>query len=780
MAEVIHKKLIIIGAGFSGLGMAIALLKAGEDDFMILEKASELGGTWRDNTYPGCACDVPSQLYSFSHTPNARWSHVFARQEEILRYTHHVVNTHDLSPHIHLSSPLEHARWSDTLGLWELQAAGRSYRAQYLVAAQGPLHEPRVPALPGVERFEGVAFHSARWEHEHDLSQRRVAVIGTGSSAIQFVPKIQPPLKSLHVFQRTPAWVLPKPDHAIGSLEQAAFEHLPGFQRAYRGAIYGITELLQWAQRRPHRMAMLERLATWHLEHHIKDEALREKLRPEFALGCKRLLLSNTWYPALNQPNTTLVNAAVTSIEPDAVIDANGDRHEVDTIIFGTGFHVSDASVPSLIYDAQGRSLAELWDGSPEAYLGTTVHGFPNLFLMIGPNTGNGHGSALVIVESQANYIVDALKYAQRTGVRSFMPRADALARWNERVQRALEPTVWNAGGCDSWYIDANGINSAIYPWSTFDLRARQRRFDASNFVLEPELAPAMTLDGLVVAITGGAHGIGLATATMCASLGARVAIGDVDLTAAQSAAERIGALALPLDVCSRDSFEAFVNEVEAQLGPIEIFINNAGVLPTGPYLDEPDEVTLATLKVNTLGPALGMKLVLPGMIARGQGHVINVASLAGKLALPYMATYAASKHAIVGLTASVRQELEGTGVTISAILPTAVHTRLAQGVPLDGLFTQQPEDVARVILKSYKTRAASLTVPERLGGIVPLYGVLPQRLRDLIPKLFDANRLMGAKVRQARQGYEASIVTQESEAARLGQVPTSPHVVSA
>lgn len=780
MADMTHKKLVIIGAGFSGLGMAIALLKAGEDDFVILEKGSELGGTWRDNTYPGCACDVPSQLYSFSHTPNAHWSHVFARQEELRRYTHDLVKTHNLAPYIRLNSALEHASWSASLGAWEVLAGEQAYQAQYLIAAQGPLHEPRILALPGLERFEGITFHSARWEHEHDLSQRRVAVIGTGSSAIQFVPELVDKVRSLHVFQRTPAWVLPKPDHPIGPLEQAAFAHLPGFQRAYRGTIYGITELLQWAQRRPHRMVHLERLATWHLERQITDEALRAKLRPQFALGCKRLLLSNTWYPALSHPHTTLVDAAVTAVEPDAILDAKGGRHEVDAIIFGTGFHVSDASVPSLIYGAQGDSLAQRWAGSPQAYLGTTVHGFPNLFMMIGPNMGNGHGSALVIIESQARYIIDALRFAKRAKVRSLMPREDAQASWNARVQRALEPTVWNAGGCNSWYIDSNGVNSAIYPWSTFDLRARQRRFDAASFELEPSRDVPQELDGVVVAITGGAHGIGLATAKLCAARGARVAIGDIDLEAAKQAASAIGALALELDVCSRPSFEAFIHEVEAHHGPIELFINNAGVLPTGSFVDEPDEVTLATFKVNTLGPALGMKLILPRMIARGRGHVVNVASLAGKLALPYMATYAASKHAVVGLTASARQELEGTGVSISAILPTAVHTRLAAGVPLDGLFTQQPEDVARVILKSYKTRAASLTVPEHLGLIVPLYGVLPQALRDLISTLFDAKRLMGAAVRQARQGYEASIVDQESQGAGLGQDLSQPLEASA
>lgn len=765
--SVINKKIVIVGGGFAGLGVAIALLEAGERDFVILEKAAQLGGTWRENTYPGCACDVPSQLYSYSFAPNARWSHVFARQPEIQAYLLEVAARFGVLEFVRFNAALERASWDDREQRWAVDAAGERYSARYLIACQGPLHEPRIPALEGLEAFTGQVFHSAQWAHDVPLEGRRVAVIGTGSSAIQFVPQLQPKVASLAVFQRTAPWVLPKPDHAIPAIERAAFAFLPGFQRAYRGALYGLTELLQWAQRRPERMLALERLATWHLTRQIQDPALREVLKPQFSLGCKRLLLSNDWYKALSAPNTTLIPCGVERIGPSGPIGADGVERAADVIIFGTGFHVSDASVPSLIYGRAGESLAQAWDGTPSAYLGTTVHGFPNLFLVIGPNTGNGHGSALTIIEAQAKYIVDALRYAQANMLGSVMPREQAQSAWNVKVQQGLAQTVWNAGGCQSWYLDGNGKNSAIYPWSTLDLRFRLRRFDAAAFELEPlhhhaDDAPydEASAPCPVLAVTGGAQGIGLAIAKRFIAEGYKVAIGDLNLDLAQEAAARLGpsCFAYALDVRQRQSMEAFIDDVERALGPVDVFVNNAGILPSGPYLSEDDDVTAQIFAVNTMGTALGMKVILPRMLARGRGHVVNVASLAGKFAIPYMATYVASKHAVVGLSASVRMELEGTPITLSVILPTAVKTRLAVGVPLEGLWPQNPEDVAQAVWRSAQTHAPELTVPQLAAPLVGLYGASPRRLISWMPKLMGANRLMSAQVRQARQGYEAAL----------------------
>ncbi len=481
-------RIVIIGGGFSGLGVAIRLLDRGIRDFVVLEKSSQLGGTWRENTYPGCACDVPSHLYSYSFAPNTRWSRVFAEQAEIQAYLLEVAQRYGVLPHVRLGTEMLRSDWDATRGRWTVQTNHGPIETQFIVMGQGPLHEPRLPEVPGLETFTGTTFHSARWNHQHALRGRRVAVIGTGSSAIQFVPKIQPEVERLTVFQRTAPWVLPKPDHAIPPIEKWALDRVPGFRRTLRGTIYGATELLQLAQRRPAAMQQLQRLGLAYLERKVRDPELRRAVTPSFTLGCKRLLLSNTYYDAIQAANAELVPHGVTRITPRGVIDRQGVEREVDTIIFGTGFHVTDTSTPQKIHGSGGRSVDEVWDGSPTAYLGTTCHGFPNAFFMIGPNTGNGHGSAFVIIEAQANYIVDAIAMAEREQIASLDVRPDAQAAWNTEVQTALATGVFNAGGCSSYYIDRNGRNSAIYPWTTFDLRWRMRRFDPSPFAIVREV----------------------------------------------------------------------------------------------------------------------------------------------------------------------------------------------------------------------------------------------------------------------------------------------------
>lgn len=475
-------RIAIVGGGFSGLGVAIELLRRGIDDFVILEKADQLGGTWRENTYPGCACDVPSQLYSYSYAPKADWSRVFAEQPEIQDYLLQVARDFGVLPFVRHRTEVLEARWQ--AGAWALQTSRGPLQAQILVAGAGPLHVPKIPALPGRDDFAGVSFHSATWDHDHDLRGRRVAVLGTGSSAIQFVPRIQPEVGALTLFQRTAPWVLPKPDHAIGALQRAMFAHLPGFQRGYRGTLYHALELLQLAQRQPRVMAQVQRIGALHLRRQVQDPVLRRKLTPDFVLGCKRLLLSNTYYPALSQPNVEVVASGVARVERDAVIASDGSRHEVDTIVYATGFEVTDPPIARRVFGEDGRSLSAHWAGSPRAYLGTHVTGFPNLFFMLGPNLGNGHSSAMVLIEAQARYLADASERMAEAGWRAIDVREDVEARYNDEVQAALQGTVWNAGGCASWYLDAHGRNSTIYPWTTIDLRRRLARFDPSRFAV--------------------------------------------------------------------------------------------------------------------------------------------------------------------------------------------------------------------------------------------------------------------------------------------------------
>ena len=763
-----HRRVLIVGGGFSGIGVAIELLSRGERDFEIFEKASELGGTWRDNTYPGCACDVPSQLYSFSFAPKSDWTRVFAEGPEIQRYLLDVVERFGVRPHVRTSTEVRAVTWHDDAQRWSVETNAGTFTADVVVLGAGPLHKPKIPDIAGRERFGGKAFHTAQWDHEHDLTGRRVAVIGTGSSAIQLVPKIQPQVKRLVLFQRTAPWVLPKLDHRYPALEKAAFRWVPGLQRAYRGLIGGALELLQLAQRSPATMQRLQTIGTRHLRRQIVDPQLRRALTPSFTLGCKRLLLSNTYYPAIAAPNVDLVTGPLAEITDDAVIGADGVAHAVDTIIWGTGFYVTDPPIADLVTGRDGRTLAQHWNGSPRAYLGTSVAGFPNMFFMIGPNLGNGHGSAFTLIEAQAKYVADALETMQARGLSSVEVRADVQDRYNAQVQAALGTTVWNAGGCASYYLDRNGTNSSIYPWTTVDLRRRLRRFDSPHYTLRVRthvsgrrrpVSPApIDLRGAVVAITGGAHGIGRATAEQFAAAGATVCIGDIDLAAAEATADALKVHALALDVARRESFASFVDTIEAELGPIDILVNNAGVMPTGSFLSEPDSVDAAAMSVNHFGTSLGMKLALPKMIARGRGHVVNVASLAGRIHVPGLATYVASKHATVGLSRAVREEIDGTGVTLTTVLPAAVRTRLAAGIPLRGVPTVDPEDVAAAVVRSVRTRAPEIAVPRGLGLAPAALAVLPPRLARLVRRGLRSDRVLTNPDTTARDAYESAI----------------------
>lgn len=763
--QVHEHRVIIVGGGFSGLGVAIRLLAAGIRDFVLLERAEQLGGTWRENTYPGCACDVPSQLYSFSYAPHA-WSRVFAPQPEIQRYLLKVADEHGVMPYVKLGCALEAARWDDAAQVWQLDTSTGPLRARVLVAGLGPLHVPKLPDIPGLDRFAGEVFHSARWNHALSLRGRKVAVIGTGSSAIQFVPEIQPQVERLVLFQRTAPWVLPKPDHVYPRVEQAAFDHLPGFRRGYRSTIYGLLELLQLAERKPAVMQQIQKVGLAHLRMQVRDARLREQLTPHFTLGCKRLLLSNTYYPALQRDNVELVPHAMTEIRLRSVVGGDGHEREVDTIICGTGFHVTDSPAAELIVGRQGRSLAQVWEGSPHAYLGTSIAGFPNFFFMIGPNLGNGHSSALVLIEAQADYIADALATMAREQLTSVEIRGDVQARYNAEVQAALAGTVWNAGGCASYYLDRHGRNSTIYPWTTIDLRRRLRRFDVEHYALRAQPASSaprrrevarIELEGAVVAITGGARGIGLATAKRFVAAGARVCIGDLDLAAAEAAALALGerAHAYALDVADRGSFERFVSTIEAEQGPIEVLVNNAGVMPSGRFLDESDAAERAAMSINHRGTSLGMKLVLPRMIGRGRGHVVNVASMAGKIEIAGLASYVASKHAVVGLSAAVREELIGSGVTLSTVLPGAVRTRLSEGIPLTGILAIEPDTVARAIVASCDTRAREIVVPELLGAYPLLEQLVPERWLDRAKRAIGADRVLTRSDAERRAAYE-------------------------
>lgn len=470
-----------MGAGISGIGAAIRLQQLGFRDMIVLEKGNAVGGTWRDNTYPGCACDVPSLLYSYSFAPNARWSRVFAKQPEIARYVQDTAERFGVLPWVRFGEPVHAASWNESDGRWIIRTPRAMYAARFVISCAGYLHEPHVPALPGLSDFAGTVFHSSRWKHDYDLAGRRVAVIGTGASAIQFVPQIQPKVARLHVFQRTPQWILPKPDARIGRLMRSALA-MPGATKLMREMLYRRLEEFGGAFRYPEHMKRVQALALRHLERSVVDPELRAKLIPNYVLGCKRVLLSNDYYPALTRANVEVLATGVERVGKHAVLGANGEQRDVDAIILGTGFHVSDPPIAAHIRGSHGRTLAEIWSGSPEAYVGTTIAGFPNAFMVLGPNLAIGHSSAFVVIEAQLNYIASALVRLRREGVTRFEVRRDAQAAYNRRVQRDLTSTVWNTGGCSSYYIDANGRNSVAFPWSTVRMRRILSRFDLENY----------------------------------------------------------------------------------------------------------------------------------------------------------------------------------------------------------------------------------------------------------------------------------------------------------
>lgn len=467
----------IIGSGFSGLGMAIQLALGGQRDFVILEKADALGGTWRDNSYPGCACDVPSHLYSFSFAPNPDWSSAYAGFAEIREYLERCADRFALRSHLRLGDAVVGAAFDEGAGRWELTTrAGRRYSAHHVVLCVGALSRPALPDVPGLETFRGEVFHSAEWNHEHPLAGSRVAVIGTGASAIQFIPKIAPEVGHLTVFQRTPPWVLPRNDPAYTDDARHAFATRPGRRLLHRAGIYWRHEVAALAfVVEPRLMALARRWATEHIDAQIPDPALRAAVTPTYSPGCKRILLSNDYYPALIRENVELVTSAVTRVSEDAVHTADGQQREVDTIICGTGFSVTDLLSPMTVTGLDKRDLNTEWAGSVEAYLGTLIAGFPNLYMLMGPNTGLGHSSIVFMIEAQIRVALQAMAAAQARGADWVEVTPSAQASFNERLQQRLSRTVW-ATGCSSWYLQDGGRNATLWPGFTLEYWLRTRR----------------------------------------------------------------------------------------------------------------------------------------------------------------------------------------------------------------------------------------------------------------------------------------------------------------
>lgn len=482
--QVREVRVAIVGAGLSGIGMARQLLLSGIQDFVVFERAATIGGSWRDNDYPGCTCDIPSNLYSFSFALNPDWRSAYASRREIVAYLRDCADRWGVSEHVLPNAELLSAKWDGSRQRWLIDTAAGPFRARALVVATGPFAEPSIPALAGLGEFDGAAFHSARWDGTVDLTAQRVAVIGTGASAVQIVPEVAAKAAAVQVYQRTPPWVMPKKNRPTPRVVRALRRRVPALQRAARALQYWTREIpAAPIARRPQLLASAQRQALKHLHAQVPHPGLRAKLTPDYGIFCKRVLVSSDYYPALNRPHVELVTEPIDRLTARGVVTADGTARPVDVIVFATGFHVTDPPVAERLYGRDGGSLAAAWrEHGRSAYLGTSVRGFPNLFLCTGPHAGTGHTSLLVMIEAQLGYIADGLRTMASRELGVVEVRAEAQREFTAEMDRAMARSVWLTGGCSSYYLDSHGRNTTLWPGSTWSFRRRTRVFDLASY----------------------------------------------------------------------------------------------------------------------------------------------------------------------------------------------------------------------------------------------------------------------------------------------------------
>ena len=481
-------RVAIIGSGFGGIAAAVRLAQAGVSDLVIFEKSDDVGGVWRENTYPGAACDVASHLYSLSFAPKTDWSRRFAPQAEIHRYLQTVARDFDVLRHIRFGAEVLAAAFDEDSGTWRLSlGGGAEHEADVLITATGQLSRPSTPTIPGLEEFQGTLFHSAQWNHDHDLTGDRVAVLGTGASAIQFVPAIAPQVASLTVFQRSAPYVFGKPDRLYRARATRAFARVPGLLRLSREGTYFSNELRSLGFNTEPRLLFAHKARfRKHLEEAVPDPVLRQKLTPTDPIGCKRILLSNDWYQALQLPQVDVVTDRLAEVRPHSVVTVDGTERPVDTIVLGTGFAATEFLAPMRITGRDGRDLHEQWSDGASAYLGTVVPGFPNLFVLYGPNTNLGHNSILVMLEAQIGWVVQAVRALRDGRARRLEIRREVAETFDAWVRERVGHTVF-AGGCHSWYLTAGGRNTQNWPASTLTFRRRMRRLRLEEFEQAPD-----------------------------------------------------------------------------------------------------------------------------------------------------------------------------------------------------------------------------------------------------------------------------------------------------
>ncbi|MFC9433664.1 flavin-containing monooxygenase [Nocardia sp. NPDC057030] len=474
---------LIVGTGLAGVGMAIKLLESGERNFVVLEKADGVGGVWRDNTYPGCACDIMSMMYSYSFAPNTDWTRMYAEQPEILDYIRRVVKDYELEPYIRFQSEAVSYEFDDGSDRWVVRTAdGEEYRPRAVIAAHGALHQPHIPEFKGREKFTGPVFHSARWDHSVDLTGKRVAVIGTGASGIQLVPHIADAAAHVEVYQRNPHWVLPKMDRPVTGVEQRLFKLFPGAMKVYRNAAFWLHEAPVYGYFHPRWNFLLKRMALHHLKKQVPDPELRAKLTPTYTFGCKRILFSGDFFPSLARPDVDLVTAGIEEFTETGIRTADGELHEADVVVLGTGFSTDNRCATEHIVGRDGLTIQDAWRDGMQAYLGMTVAGFPNFFMIMGPNSGGGAQSILFLIESQVRYIVKCLQLMDDRGSTRLEVHDTVQRDFNDWLHSKLDRSVWVSGGCHSWFLDHTGRNRQSWPGTGTSYWRATRRPDAEAF----------------------------------------------------------------------------------------------------------------------------------------------------------------------------------------------------------------------------------------------------------------------------------------------------------
>ncbi|MDO3636064.1 flavin-containing monooxygenase [Mycolicibacterium arseniciresistens] len=482
MARTTVHDTLIVGAGFTGIGSAIKLREAGVTDFVILERSDRVGGTWRDNTYPGAACDIPSLLYSFSFVPNPSWSRAYSPADEICRHIEELVDDSGLRSRIRFGVEVTGLHFDEAAGEWTVMAGRKRYRARTVVLASGPLPDHKPPDIRGLDTYRGHTIHSARWDHDYDFTGKRVAVIGTGASAVQIVPELVKRAGFVKVFQRTPGWVLPRLDVAVPPVVQELFAKVPATQQLARQALFwgheATATALVWNSPLT---SLVARLGKAHLHRQVKDPWMRRQLTPDFTPGCKRMLMSSDYYPALQADNCKLIDWPIATVSPVGIRTSDGIEHHLDCIVFATGFDVHLTGPPYPVTGLGGRSLQDEWQRGAQAYKSASAHGYPNLFFMTGPNSGPGHNSLLVYVEGQIDYAVRAITTILDGGWRYLDVRRDVQRRYNERLQKRLGATTWMSG-CTSWYLTEDGFNASMYPGFATQYLRQMRDFRIGDY----------------------------------------------------------------------------------------------------------------------------------------------------------------------------------------------------------------------------------------------------------------------------------------------------------